>query len=292
MTTGGLLPEGDLRVGPIRLPAGRRIIPFEGTGEPAAWVTGQPVPEPGAAWSALSGLHAETGLVPILLADEEAGEDFFFYTPAGVADVDRLNAAQVLAARWAMMRAQAEQTQNSQLSWGALLSRQFPGLKRDERGRPIWPPPAVAAAELGPFPGLAPRSDSRLSAAERDAALGPLPAARIGLVAAQRPADVLAIVGWSTFDDPARGDQPQNAVWIAAVLRSWEDRFGAQLLNVGPGAVIQLLVERPPRSLEAAQRIAAEHRVFADECAGTGASDIPSISASIVSAPIWTFWWD
>jgi len=292
MTTGGLPPEGDLQVGPIRLPAGRRIIPFEGIGEPAAWVTGQPVPEPGPAWSALSGLHAETGLVPILLADEEAGEDFFFYTPAEVAEVDRLDGGQVLAARWAMMRAQAEYDRDSQLAWGALLSRQFPGLKRDERGRPIWPPPGVPAAELGPFPGLAPRSDSGLSAAERDAALRPLRAARIGLVPARRPADVLAIVGWSTFDDPARGDEPQNAVWIAAVLRSWEDRFGARLLNVGPGAVIRLLVERPPRSLEAAERIAAEHRVFADECAGSGASDIPSISASIVSSPIWTFWWD
>jgi len=292
MTTAGLPPDGELQLGLIRLPAGRRIIPFEGTGEPAAWVTGQTVPEPGPVWSALSGLHAETGLVPILLASEEASEDFFFYSPAEVAEVDRLDAAQVLAAHWAMMRASAEHGRDSQLYMGALLSRQFPELKRDERGRPVWPPTDVPAEELGPFPGLAPRSDSRLSAAERDAALRPVPAARIGLVPAQRPADALAIVGWSTFDDPACGDEPQNAVWIAAVLRSWEDRFGARLLNVGPGAVIRLLVERPPRSLEAAQRIAAEHRVFADECAGTGANDIPTIAASIVNSPVWTFWWD
>jgi hypothetical protein len=292
MTTIGLPPDGELQLGPIGLPPGRRIIPFEGTGEPAAWVTSRTVPRPGPVWSTLSGLHAETGLVPILLADDEANEDFFFYSPSEIAEVDRLDAVQVLAARWATMRAYAEHERDSQLQWGALLSRQFPELKRDERGRASWPPTGLPAEELEPFPGLAPRSDSNLSTAERDAAVGALPAARIGLVPARRPADVLAIVGWSTFDDPASGDEPRNGAWIAAVLRSWEDRFGARLLNVGPGAVIRLLVQRPPRSLEAARRIAAEHRVFADECAGPGASDIPSISASIVNSPIWTFWWD
>jgi hypothetical protein len=81
-------------------------------------------------------------------------------------------------------------------------------------------------------------------------------------------------------------------VWLAAVLRSWEDRFGARLLSMGPGAEIRLLVSRPPRSAEAAQRVAVEHYVFADECAGQGLRDISSITASLVNAPIWTFWWD
>lgn len=40
---------------------------------------------------------------------------------------------------------------------------------------------------------------------------------------------------------------------IAAVLRSWEDRFGAQLIQMGPDTTIKLLVERPPRTLENAQ---------------------------------------
>jgi Domain of unknown function (DUF4253) len=48
-----------------------------------------------------------------------------------------------------------------------------------------------------------------------------------------------------------------------SVLRSWEDRFAACLIDVG-SAEIRLLVERPPRTLAAAQRIAAEHYVLAD----------------------------
>ena len=60
---------------------------------------------------------------------------------------------------------------------------------------------------------------------------------------------------------------------------------------MGPGAQIRLLVERPPRSTEAAQRVAAEHFAFCDESAGQGLHDIPGIAASLVDAPVWTCWW-
>jgi hypothetical protein len=96
---------------------------------------------------------------------------------------------------------------------------------------------------------------------------------------------VLPAVGWRTID------RFPTSLPIAAVLRSWEARFGARLLDVGPGAQIRLLVDRPPRSAEAAQRVAAEHFAFCDESAGEGLHDIPAIAASLVDAPVWTCWW-
>ena len=80
---------------------------------------------------------------------------------------------------------------------------------------------------------------------------------------------------------------------VPAVLRSWEDRFGARLLEIG-FAEIRLLVQRPPRSLEAAQRIAAEHYAFADECDECGGvSYVAEITASLLNHPaVWQFWWD
>lgn len=83
-----------------------------------------------------------------------------------------------------------------------------------------------------------------------------------------------------------------NAVWIGSVLRSFEDRFGATLLKLGLGDELRLLVDRPPRTLEHATQIAVEHSVFCNECAGQGLREIPAIAAALVSAPIWTFWWD
>ena len=35
-----------------------------------------------------------------------------------------------------------------------------------------------------------------------------------------------------------------------------------------------------------------EHCVFCDECAGQGPGSVPAVTAAILDAPIWTFWWD
>jgi hypothetical protein len=74
------------------------------------------------------------------------------------------------------------------------------------------------------------------------------------------------------------------------VLRSWEDRFGARLLEVG-FADVRLLVSSPPCTLEAALPIAAEHFAFSEEAHGRpGAVD--DIARAIVGNPFWDFWWD
>ena len=142
---------------------------------------------------------------------------------------------------------------------------------------------ALAPYPPQPFPGLAPAEDHQLSAVQLDQVLAALPPARVGLVPASRPADVLPMLGWN--------GTLVTALPLAAVLRSWEDRFGARLLRVG-FAEISLLAQRPPRTVESAQRLAAEQWAFCDECAGQGLSDIPRITASLTNSPIWTFWWD
>jgi hypothetical protein len=108
--------------------------------------------------------------------------------------------------------------------------------------------------------------------------------ARIGLVPAQRPADVLARLGWQGAVNS------RSTADITAVLRSWEDRFGARLLEVGL-ADIRLLVSRPPRTLEAALPIAAEHFAFSEEAHG-GLRCIDAIARAMVGNPFWDFWWD
>jgi Domain of unknown function (DUF4253) len=75
-------------------------------------------------------------------------------------------------------------------------------------------------------------------------------------------------------------------------VRSWEDRFGARLLEVG-FAEIRLLVQRPPRSLGTAQRVAAEHWAFADESDDIGSAGVGDIAAALLTQPaLWQFWWD
>src|ERR1700722_3293886 len=87
----------------------------------------------------------------------------------------------------------------------------------------------------------------------------------------------------------ACGGHPRGGT-LPAILRSWEDRFGARVIDVGY-ADLRLFVERPPRTLEAAQRVAAEHVFLASDCLD-GCRSIPDLAPLLVNAPIWTFWWD
>lgn len=80
-----------------------------------------------------------------------------------------------------------------------------------------------------------------------------------------------------------------SPVGFAAVLRSWEERFGARLFAMRHDKAY-LLVERPPCSLAAALPVAAEHFVFCDEPAGR--QPVRTTTTEIVDAPVWYFWWD
>jgi uncharacterized protein DUF4253 len=83
---------------------------------------------------------------------------------------------------------------------------------------------------------------------------------------------------------------------VTAVLRSWEDRFGARLLAVGH-AEFKLLAERPPRDLAAARRIAAEiFALGADEFFSgrdpSARQAVRDIADGLRRSPIWGYWWD
>lgn len=270
MVTGRLPEDGEVQLAPLLQVPGKQIVPVEGPGDPVAWVTTDQVSYPGPVWSALSDMHQQTGLVPIMLASEPntISSGVCFYLPSDVSELDHTRAATVLAGLWA--------------------DRTPPDFDQD----PYY---AAERAPFGrPFPGLAPPEDARLTTAQLSEVLTALPAAHIGLIPAQRPADVLPLTGWLGPDL----SYPDN-LSLAAIMRSWEDRFGARLLHIGPGAELQLLVQRPPRTLESAQRIAAEHYVFADafcrdygKPTRTDLTTIPETAPILVNAPTWSFWWD
>ena len=111
------------------------------------------------------------------------------------------------------------------------------------------------------------------------------------LAAVARPADVLALVGYNGTVN--RYGTPEL---LSAVLRSWEDRFGAVLLEVGFNH-IRLLARRPPRILRDAQAVAAELWPICNEFwpidrYGTAICEIASIAECILDIPIWSMWWD
>jgi uncharacterized protein DUF4253 len=334
--------NGEVQLGAVRLPRGRRIVPDDHDG-PVAWVTSSDVRDPGLAWAALTDLHPQTGLVPLLVQDDgrgAEGEDFFFYFPVDPRGIDLADPASELAARWVDPEHEYEvfepfatprstaflglrgpgEGSNSLADIASAIfgmvtndsrRQEFERLNRMDRASAEaagWSPsgrapdapdasdaPDVpageshAAREDRPFPGLAPAVRERLSTAERTAALAGLPPARVCLVPASRPADVLAVTGWFCTD---QFQEPSVGVQLGAVLRSWEERFGAHLFKIGPNADAWLLVDRPPRTREAAEPVAAEHWAFADEFHDIGRAGFPELVDTIIGRPVWHFWWD
>lgn len=263
--------DGAVRVGTVDLPVGRRVYGWSG-GAPRLWATSDPVPDAGRVWSELSSLSGDTGLVPIVLSFLDGGhqgrpwDEDELSDPDDVTAVDRVNVAQALADNW---------------------SGNLPDEEDEEWGE-------EDAEEIAPFglrfPGLAPRQDAMLDDVGIAQALSLIGSARIGLVPASRPADVLALIGHDTI---SRQADPQP---LAAILRSWEDRFGAGLLEVG-FAHIRLLATRPPRTLRDAQAVAAELWAMCDEfwpvgTMSTALTSVSEIADYILHTPVWSLWLD
>jgi hypothetical protein len=261
--------DGPVRLGSVRLPYGRRVP----GNEPRLWAASEPVADAGLVWQALTDMHADTGLVPILLAFLDAGQtgrpwdNEELGLRCDLAAVDRHDAAVVLASEWAGSVPIAEEIDSD------------------------WEAAEMVAPFGEQFPGLAGGQDQELTEAELAAALGWFGSARIGLVPASRPADVLAVVGYDGTVN--RYDTPEL---LSVALRSWEARFGAVLVEVG-FAHIRLLARRPPRTLQDAQGVAAELWTFCDEfwpivAPGTAVRNVGAIAEHILSIPIWSLWLD
>lgn len=223
-----LPPAGPLRLGPLVLGPGRPIIARDIRDEPlraALWATDDVVPDAVAAWAALAEQFPTTGLWPLLLHDLYDGSGRPWANgelePRTEADIDALDVREVLERGW------------------------------DDCLVPIrnpWPAGTGPLAPFGPeFPGLAPRQP--VSSIVRMApAVG---SARIGLVSCRRSADAVALAGWLGAINVTGPTE------VSAVLRSWEDRFGAVLVGLG-FATITLLVTRPPTTDDDALAVAAE----------------------------------
>ena len=192
MVSGQLPEEGPLQFGSVALPAGRLITAEYGSGEPVAWATVDPVPEPGRVWDALSAALDQTGLVPIMLdglsgdtsRPWDGGE---FEDPEDPRRADALDPATVLEAWWNYRQPLDDLDDEEMAHLLGPFGRLFPGLAPPELARTVIPARRQQALDL-----VLPQVRARKK---------PHAPARIGLVAAgasRRPGR----------DRLARTDQP------------------------------------------------------------------------------------
>jgi hypothetical protein len=76
-----------------------------------------------------------------------------------------------------------------------------------------------------------------------------------------------------------------------AALRSWRDRFGAELIGLGPD-VMNLKVARRPETPEVALSLAQEQYVYCPDIVDQGSGKIEDLAQTLLQEDWWYFWWD
>lgn len=227
----------------------------------------------------------------IWVTDDQLGQDSVY--AECVADFDR-------SGRWPVLIPHDERFSLSGEDW--IVDRGFgsPALERARSADPAevlsgwWAEPCCQGRCLDPygaeFPGLARKSPARIAPRAEAASLGALLSSvsqvRLGLVAVDRPADVPAGLGWNGMLN-----QTPDVGALSAVLRSWEDRFGAVLVALGFDS-LTLSVAAPPTTPARALALAAEHRAFCLDNFPLQPGDLRAFSVSLLRARSWRFWWD
>lgn len=108
----------------------------------------------------------------------------------------------------------------------------------------------------------------------------------LAVVPVSRPADVLAAVGWS---GPC--NYGTDLAGLSSVLRSWEERFGAVLVQLDR-STLWLSVAAPPTGLSECRRVAAEHFAFCRDVDWEDPRPLRTYASSLIGRREWRFWWD
>ncbi|QKG27137.1 DUF4253 domain-containing protein [Actinomadura verrucosospora] len=231
--------------------------------EPVLWITDDllDVEEAGRHWAGLLRRHHETGQWPLLLgARDRSGRPWHtgeLNNPLAQGSAEAVDVEAYLAEEWTEAFNDAEPSPFE-----------------------AWPGPAPAG-EPGPDP-----DQWAVEVATSPSGIGDMltwldHGPYLGLVHARDGAEAVLASGW-----------PADVIHegLTAVLRTWQERYGVRLCSLG-GASLNVTVAWPPRTLEHARRVAAEHHAFCPDLR-QAFFDFEEYAESIVGAPVWSFWWD
>ena len=242
---------GPAVVAGITIPAGHPVGPGELAdkpgGKPMLWMTDAPLATAPDLWAALTAAFPSTGLWPLII-------------DPGLRDDAIANAAP-------LSDSPIEDLLRS--SWDDSVGEDTEDLSPFSRGFPGLAAPTTGASDPSIFAAVAKSLEGHL-----------------GLVPVERPADVVAALGWSGWAN--YGFDPGA---IAQVFRSWEQRFGAVLVGLGFD-ILTFAVARPARNLVEATAIAAEHFAVSPDNIYQGVGTIRDYARELVHTKAWQFWWD
>lgn len=136
---------------------------------------------------------------------------------------------------------------------------------------------------VGEWPDVAPTPTGLMMA--NDPRGKPLDKVHILLIPTTEGAAVPAYLRWGGWNAcPA----PEYHV---AALRSWHERYGAELVAIG-GDVIELRVVRRPADRTEALTLAREMYLYDEDIVSQGTETFAMLAATLMASDWWFFWWD
>ena len=190
-------------------------------------------------------------------------------TPAAVSLARRLAAAFPQTGVWPVLWTEADDPDSYMGAGGD--PAQADGLDVHDVLQEVWngPLPPLARGSKGTPPADPFGILGRHFAADPDRG----DAAVLILVPVNRPADVASVLG-------VIASEVITDAQATAVLRSWEDRFGAVVTEIAPGG-LGVSVGAPPTTKEQAFALAHEHMAFTPDDASP--NELPSVAARLMS---------
>jgi len=105
------------------------------------------------------------------------------------------------------------------------------------------------------------------------------------LVPTQYPWEVPAFMYWGGWNSC-----PYPEVHCA-LQRYWDHVHGA-VITVAAGDVLEMWVDRPPQTREAALALAKEQYIYCSDIVEQGTSTLTNLGAALINGRTWFFWWD
>lgn len=77
----------------------------------------------------------------------------------------------------------------------------------------------------------------------------------------------------------------------AAVMKYWEERFGAEVVGI-TNDVVEMLVKRPPSTKNEALALARQQYLYCQDIVDQGTETVDALASTLLGGNVWYFWWD
>lgn len=137
---------------------------------------------------------------------------------------------------------------------------------------------------IGRWPLFAPRA-AKLTVASDILTSKPYEKVYIAIIPTEDWTEIPAYLRWGGWND-----NPPSEYHVAA-LRSWRDRYGAELVGLSHD-VMNIRVTTKPKTKPESIALAKEHYDYCYDIVEQGTGDLSTLAATLKAHKWWYFWWD